>query len=158
MSTHKYVRPIDSPALRESDDAFLTDSTILVTGPQSSGTRLMTRILSAGGVHAIIDGWHGTVVRRVNRVVVMVRHPETTRRSRDAAFVEQDRIPRESSLAGCLTFYPDALWVSYEQLCAAPDATISVLAEWLGVPTWLMPEEIVPSIHHMSEGIAWPSS
>lgn len=154
MSQQDFVLPSDSPETRRTDATFITDETVLVTGPMSSGTRLMCRIINAGGTHAVLDVWHGTVVSTAKMVVVMVRLPGATRRSRDAAFAEANRIPREASLAGCLTFYPDALWLSYEQLCAAPDQTIGILAEWLGKSPWAMPEEVVP---HQIKEASWPS-
>lgn len=124
----------------------------MVTGPMSSGTRLMHEIVLAGGFDVVHDGWHGTVPRPAKRVIVMVRHPHDTRKSRDNAFPDAERIPREASLAGCVTFYPDALWLSYEQLCMAPEPTIALVASWLNVAPWPMPKPIIHSANSFYGG------
>lgn len=108
---------------------------MLVTGPQSSGTRLLCDVLVVGGLDVWHDKSHGTEPLEAERVVVIVRDARATEASRDAAFAPADRIDRASSLAGAAR-YSGALWVTYEQLCDAPQATVGHLAAHLGREPW----------------------
>lgn len=149
--------PGDSLASQEAENVFLSAGAVLVTGPMSSGTRWLAEIVSASGVDVVHDGWHATIPRPADRVIVIVRDPVATRQSRDRAFVDAERIPREASLAGCVTFYRDALWLTYEQLCAAPEATVAVIAAWLGRDPWPLPSEVRHSENSFFQGmLAWP--
>lgn len=112
----------------------------MVVGPASSGTRLLTRILRRA-VPAWHDRSHGRV-RHDRRVVVIVRDPDATDRSRAASW--GDRLPtREQSVAWIAEKYPTAPVVRYEELVAAPDRAIARLAEWLGIDPWPAGEAIV---------------
>lgn len=126
-------------------EALIPPDAVMVTGPQGSGTRLMCRIIEAGGFAAWHDSRHGLARRPVDRVVVMRRERTATLRSIEQNFLPPDHIDIDISLANCAEFYPDAAWVDYDMLCAMPDAIISGLARWLGVGSWLMPEPIVVS-------------
>lgn len=123
----------------------------MVTGPQSSGTRLLADVLTAGEVQAWHDKSHGTIHREAELVTVIVRDAAATRASRDAAFEPGDRIDRADSLAGCAR-YPDAMWLTYEQICANPAATVRVLAGWLGVEPWPLPFAVVDQNAKWADG------
>lgn len=129
----------------------ISEADIFVTGPMSSGTRLVCRIMEAGGFKAVHDSLHGMVQRPAKCVIVVVRNPVATKLSMEKTFKPDERISFEDSLKGAIDFYPQALWISYDQLCEAPDDTIKVIADWLGVDTWNMPEQIVKS----PNSVAW---
>lgn len=137
----------ETPIQRYCEEQFIHPGTILVTGPQSSGNRLMCRILEAGGFVAYLDTRHGREYRRVDRVVVMYRERRATLDSIAQNFVPADRIDPDLSLRNIAVFYPDAHWVDYDSLCADPDSTIASLASWLNVEPWQMPEPITVSVN-----------
>lgn len=126
---------------------------IFVTGPMSSGTRVVCEVLEAGGFKVVHDSMHGIVNRPNAKVVVAVtREPAATKRSMKIAFRPEERISPHDSIKGIAEFYPHAHWISYDQLCFAPDATIGVLAEWLGVDPWSVPITFVRSPNSIPGG------
>jgi hypothetical protein len=134
-------------------EAQIAEADIFVTGPMSSGTRLVCQILEAGGFSVVHDSLHGIVNRPTAKVVIAVtREPSATHRSVERAFKPDERISTQDSIKGIAEFYPNALWISYDQLCVAPDATILVLAEWLAVDPWSMPVEIIRSQNSIPGG------
>lgn len=117
---------------------------VLVTGPQSSGTRLVAHLLLDGGVDVWHDKTHGTKRVPADRVVAVVRDAQCTVRSRQQSFPNaSDHVARRDSLIGIARRYPDALWISYEQLCADPLGTIQVLAAWLGIEPWPLQRQVI---------------
>lgn len=131
----------------------IDQSDIFVTGPMSSGTRLVCELLEAGGFRVVHDSMHGIVSRPNAKIVVAVtREPAATERSMKLAFGIDERIPMSDSIKGIAEFYPHAHWISYDQLCFAPDATVAVLAEWLGVDAWPVPITFVRSSNSIPGG------
>lgn len=135
----------ETPWERHCYEQFIEPGCILVAGPQSSGNRLMCRILEAGGFSAHLDVRHGREYRRVERVVAMYRERQATIDSIAKNFEPADRIDPDLSLRNIAVYYPDAHWVDYDSLCADPESTIGSLADWLGVEPWPMPEPIIIS-------------
>lgn len=140
---------------RRGIEATIPPGAVMVTGPQSTGTRLMCRILEAGGFTAWHDSKHGLVPRPVERVVAMEREIHATHASIYENFVPEDRIPIGMSLAGIRNSYPFAHRVNYDRLCLTPDWEIERLAAYLGVDPWPMPEPII--ISHNTRRFTWRS-
>lgn len=124
--------------------ASIPEDAVMVTGQQRSGTRLMCRILEAGGFAAWHDSRHGLRPRPVGRVVVMVRDQADSLRSAVDAFDPRDVIDPDLSYRLCVARYPRAHFVSYERLCTKPDRVVLELAGWLGCGPWPLPEPIAP--------------
>ena len=130
---------------------------VLVTGPQSSGTRLVAHLLLDGGVDVWHDKSHGTKPVAADRVVAVVRDAWCTLQSQKQSFpIVSDRVPRSESLIGIADHHPDALWISYEQMCGDPDGTIRVIADWLGVQPWPLQREVIDQNAKWRSGVGGP--
>lgn len=129
---------------------------VVVTGPESSGTRLLAGIVrDVLGVEAWHhsmphgdagpngDGWWLPEEFPDARFVIIVRRPDVTGPS--AVFhshvptLAQHREEWQRAIS-VLASIPDAYWMSYEALVANPVVQISSLAHWLG--TTLDPEKL----------------
>lgn len=130
---------------------------ILVTGPMSSGTRLLTRVLEGPGRDVRHDASHGTKDQAAEAVVCIVRDADATKASQIATWGEPIIIERNTSLMGIVMRYPHALWVTYEQLCAHPDEVISYLATRLGLEPWVSSEECLDQNGKWWSGVGGPS-
>lgn len=125
---------------------------VLCTGPEASGTRLLSRAVAtrADTVHRSMphgNNWWEPDLGQFgcHRAVVIVRDRLITARSADnaghARTVEQG-LERRDRAIGILSQLPDALWVSYEGIFPNPDGWLSVISGWLGVDLeW--PERVV---------------
>jgi len=121
---------------------------VLVTGPMSAGTRLLARIVAeCPEVEVFHDKGHGTTTYTDQRATVIItRDPAITDRSRAAR--HRAGIPRERSMASLPEDYPDALWVTYEDLVADPAIVIETIAKHLGVLPWPSAVEIYDGNAH----------
>lgn len=113
---------------------------VLCTGPESSGTRLLARIVAtgAGAVHRSLPhgGWWWVgEFTEFDRAVAIVRDEAATvasavaaghARSREEAARNRGRALRE--LTGL-----DPIWVSYEELVRNPEDIVRRLGVQLGV-------------------------
>ncbi len=116
---------------------------VAVVGPQSSGTRLVARIIRCGGFEVWHDKSHGRVPLLANKVVVVTRDPTITLLSRDRNIDDAAaRIPRDESIAGARR-YTAALWITYEDVCADLTGTVRQLADYLDVDPWDVDEVVV---------------
>lgn len=123
-------------------EASLMPHMIMVTGPQGSGTRIMCAILEAGGLIPWHDARHGLLQRPAERVVIMHRSRRDSEASRARNFVPEDWIDVDKVLLNCLEFYPEAHWISYDEMCDDTEIVLSRLAKWLEVEPWAPPEPI----------------
>lgn len=121
---------------------MLRSDHILVTGPQSSGTRLLCDILVDGGLEPYHDKSHGIKFLMATKVVVITRDPIATKESQDSLFLPNDQIDRTQSIMGALR-YTNAMWVIYEELCFNPDFVIATLASWLNIDPWPLTFEVI---------------
>lgn len=130
---------------------------VVVAGPQSSGTRLLSHILRCGHIQFWHDKTHGTgLLLNPVKVIAIIREEAPTLLSRNASFAVEDRIERTVSINGILHKYPDAHWISYEALCAQPDSHIAVLADLLEVSPWTVEFDIVDQNGKWADGIGGP--
>lgn len=123
-------------------------SDILVVGPESSGTRFVHRIVSTAvpARHRSLphaDCWD--LGEHTHRVVV-TREPDQTVLSALAAgharTADEARLRYSTAVSLLLAQRTgEALWVSYEHLCLCPEAVLSRISGFLGVPVRL-PEPI----------------
>lgn len=113
---------------------------VLCTGPESSGTRLLTRIVSSGAyaMHRSLphagEWWVGCWTD-YDAVVAIVRDEEATIASAVAALhassPERARRNRDRALRELATL--DPIWVQYEDLVRQPAKTVKRLSTCLGV-------------------------
>lgn len=112
---------------------------VCVVGCMSSGNRLLRDVIEPCGLLTWVDISHGTTDVDVvdTLVLVIVRHEYAVRASFAARWAGHEvAVPIDDSLEGIAKRYPDAERVSYEALCADPDATIVRVAELLELAPW----------------------
>lgn len=120
---------------------------LVVIGPPSSGTRLVTAIIAESGAAVVHDPTHGQTVLPPGSKVVCV---ERDRAANAASIVARDDTPyftaitttdeAEQAIMDATSrineAHPDAPVVRYEDLVADRDATVAALATALDVPPW----------------------
>jgi hypothetical protein len=112
----------------------------------SAGNRILRDVIELSGLLVRLDTSHGTAdIDVVNTLVLVVtRDPTAMRASYELRWEGHEvAVPIDDSLRGIVERYPDAERVSYEGLCAHPDAVIARVAELLGVPPWPCPLDLV---------------
>lgn len=112
----------------------------------SSGNRVLRDVIAASGIRCFLDRSHGTKdIQWRSAVVIVLRRDRTaTDASREAAWAgHPDYVPYDASDAGIRHRYPHAPVVTYEALCAGPEATIEHLADLLGIDPWPAPVDLV---------------
>lgn len=122
--------------------------TVVVAGPESSGTRHLHRIVTEYiGVPALHrsmpndEVWWDHADYTGARFVVIVRRPDCTVASQVARDMPYAGAASWDRAIAALAAIPDALWVCYEALVAAPQVQADRVAAWLGVvPTGTLPE------------------
>jgi hypothetical protein len=114
--------------------------TVIVVGEPSSGTRLVARMLEAGGVRVIHDERHGYRPWTSGLPVIVTRDPQSRAESVNARW--PDGLDGFPTLAEHRVRYPDALEVRYEDVVADKDTVIVELAAALGVDPWLFSEDV----------------
>lgn len=114
---------------------------VLCTGPESSGTKLLTRIVQTGadGEHRSMphdnEWWDPKQVPH-DCAVVIVRDGRWTAESAwdmpHCGSVDEALFRREMALRRLGELQVPVLWVGYEGLVAAPHAQVQVIGAWLG--------------------------
>lgn len=127
---------------------------ILVAGPESSGTRLLARLVANLGVEVLHKSMpHGPDWPDVNaldcdRAVFILRDWHATLESQKNAghlnywplHDPEDRL--RTSIAKMFVFEKPYVLVTYEGLVKRPVATLYWIADWLGVPRQPLPEDV----------------
>lgn len=132
----------ETESSRYATEIAITPETIGVVGPMGSGTRLMCRVLDAGGFHAIHDSLHGRYKRPFERVVLTTRDHKACLRSMSTHIHPDDRICPIVSELYVNDWYHDSFLIKYEELIITPDLILQDLARWLGVEPWPFDEPI----------------
>lgn len=112
----------------------------------NAGNRLLRDVVQASGIRTWVDTTHGTqdIDATDTIVLIITRDPVAVR----AGYVHhweghEVAVPTHKSLQGIARRYPHAPRVSYEELCAHPDAVIARLAVLLGIAPWPCPVLVV---------------
>lgn len=114
--------------------------TVVLTGPMSSGCRVLRDLLTEGGIFVLFDYSHGSQPLPLNwdsyPVVIITRDEIPTRRSAHAAWYgSSSYVSYEDSIAG-LQGYRNAIRVNYEEMCNHIYRFIRRLASRLSVKPW----------------------
>lgn len=123
---------------------------IIATGPESSGTRILAQLirdyLQTDVTHLSMPNageWWDWADYPGARFVVIQRRPDVTTQSalaRQMAPSAEDHRQDWQRAIGLLASIPDAYWVTYEALLAAPQTQADNVAHWLGmVPSGELP-------------------
>jgi hypothetical protein len=120
---------------------------VVVCGPESSGTTIMARVVRdyivVPVVHRSMPHLHDWWDWRdyPGRYVIIVRRADLTVRSQEARQMPHAGAESWHRAMAMLAQIPDAYWVSYEALVAAPQRQADNVARWLGVtPQGVMPQ------------------
>ena len=111
-----------------------------------AGHRILRDVIELSGLLTRLDTTHGTtdIDTADTLVLVVTRQPAAMRASYAYHWEGRDEaIPIAVSLRGIAKRYPYAERVSYEQLCAQPDAVIFRVAALLRIPPWPCPLDLV---------------
>lgn len=128
-------------ARRRPFRASQRDDTAIVVGEPSSGTRLVARLLEAGGIYVRHDGQHGRRDWTSGRVVLVTRDPDARTDSQQARW--PDGVPFDSPDTDELRArHPDAVEVAYEDVVADQDTVIARLAEAWDIEPWAFDEDV----------------
>jgi hypothetical protein len=124
--------------------------TVVCCGPESSGTRLLSKIVSENlglvSYHQSMPHagrWWTAQDFPGARFVVIVRRPDFTQRSAVIRGLVRDQDEAREHWEEAmirLASIPNAYWISYEALVAHPSMQIDNLARWLGVKANGYPE------------------
>lgn len=132
---------------------------VLCTGPESSGTRLLTRLVENLGIEAIhksiphgMEWWSHT--ENVDRIICVVRDPFVTIISATEAGHPGHWIGLEATFPYRITHAWEVMvkhiseydvpWIpiTYEGLIQRPQWTVDNIADWLGVTRQPLEEEV----------------
>lgn len=114
---------------------------VLVSGPPSSGTRLVARLLAESGHTVRHDGTHGRQLLPAGVVVTTSRQREPHVASLVARGMG-DEATIDEAVERIAALYPDAPCVSYEALILDRDIELSRVARLLGWPDWVSTIEV----------------
>lgn len=108
----------------------------------SAGNRILRDVIELSGIPAWVDTSHGTADLDVVDTLVLVatRDPSAMRASYEFRWAgHPEAVPIDDSLQGIAQRYPGAERISYEGLCAHPDAVIARVAALLATTPWPCP-------------------
>lgn len=120
---------------------------VLVTGPISSGTRLVYRLLDASpNINAVHDDTHGFIKdwKEPYEVLVIVRRDQVaTDGSRQSVNRNTMSTKSQMQIIDKLRDRIPTLDISYENVCADKQGTINRIASVLGISPWSFDEEVI---------------
>ena len=120
---------------------------VLVTGPISSGTRLVYRLLdSSPHIDAVHDDTHGFIQEwkeSYEVLVIVSRERVATDSSRQRVNRNRMSTISQMQIIDKLRGRIPTLDVSYEDVCEDVQGTIDRIASGLGIDAWTFSEEVI---------------